>query len=233
MATKHLRPSRLDEQKRDQLLKEVEADRKRLNAAVSSLADPAIGIAVNDVETLRRVSRDWLRSYLTSNYKRFVEASGFVPAATRQRVLTEYNQAGAAAEPFVDAIKAVTAKWKDFPIKQDSKGKFWFDDKTVKAWATEQATRHFTEAQQQYYTKLGQLCELLNDVADFERQNGIKPFVLHGRQVVTPDGVYHRGLDRYFSKCDEYGHPVGDTMEITPDRYINLIDREGLFPAKT
>ena len=232
MATKHLRPSRLDEQKRDQLLKEVEADRKRLNAAVSSLADPAIGIAVNDVETLRQVSRDWLRSYLTSNYMRFVETSGFVPAATRQRVLDEYNQAGAAAEPFVDTIEQVLVKRKDFPIKRDSKGCFWFDEKTVKAWATEQATRHFTEAQQQYYTKLGQLCELLNDVADFERQNGIKPFALHGKQIVTPDGVYHRGLDLYFSKCDEYGHPVGDTMEITPDRYINLIDREGLFPAK-
>ena len=142
---KHLRPTRLDEAKRDQLLKEVEADRKRLNDAVAGLASPAIGITVEDVETLRKVSQDWLKSYLTSNYKRFVEASGFVPAATRQRVLDEYNQAGAAAEPFVDAIKAVTAKWKDFPIKQDSKGKFWFDDKTVKAWATEQATRHFTE----------------------------------------------------------------------------------------
>lgn len=230
---KYLRPTRLDEAKRDKLLAEVEKDRQRLNDAVVALAAPAIGIAVDDVETLLKISRDWLKQYLTDNYKAFVEASGFVPAATRQRVLDEYNQTGAAAEPFVDTVEQVLVKRKDFPIKRDSKGCFWFDDKTVKAWATEQATRHFTEAQQGYYTRLGQLCELLNDVADFERQNGMKPFVLHGRQVVTPDGVYHRGLDRYFSKCDEYGHPVGDTMEITPDRYINLIDREGLFPAKT
>lgn len=229
MATKHLRPSRLDEGKQDLLLKEVEADRQRLNAAVSSLADPAIGIVVNDVETLCQVSHDWLKSYLTSNFKRFVEASGFVPATTRQRILDEYNQTGAAAEPFVATIEAIVAKWQNFPIKRDSKGKFWFDEKTVRAWATEQATRHFTEAQQQYYTKLGQLCELLSAIADFERQNGIKPFVLHGKQVVTPDGVYRRWLDQYFSKCDEYGHPIGTSMEITPDIFINLIDRERLF----
>jgi len=233
MATKHLRPSRLDEQKRDQLMKEVEADRKRLNAAVSSLADPAIGIAVNDVETLQQVSRDWLKAYLTSNYKRFVEASGFVPAATKQRVLAEYNATGAAAEPFVDTIERVLVKRKDFPIKRDSKGCFWFDEKTVKSWATEQATRHFTETEQKYYTLIGEACEVLNRVAEFERANSMKPFVLHGRQVVTPDGVYHRWLDRYFSRCDEYGHPVGDAMQVTPDRFINLIDREGLFTAKT
>ena len=229
---KYLRPTRLDEAKRDKLLAEVEKDRQRLNDAVVALAAPAIGIAVDDVETLLKISRDWLKQYLTDNYKAFVEASGFVPAATRQRVLDEYNQTGAAAEPFVDTVEQVLVKRKDFPIKRDSKGCFWFDEKTVKSWATEQATRHFTEVQQQYYTKLGQLCELMSEIAAFERANSIKPFVLHGRQVVTPDGVYHRGLDRYFSKCDEYGHPVGDTMEITPDRYINLIDREGLFPAK-
>lgn len=232
MATKHLRPTRLDEAKRDKLISGIEADRKRLNDAVAGLASPAIGIAVEDVETLRKVSHDWLAEYLQSNFKSFTEASGFVPAATRARVKQEYDDTGRMAEPFCRDIQTIVEKWHFIPIKQDSKGHFWFDEKTVKAWATEQATRHFTEAQQEYYTRLGQLCELLNEIADFERQNGIKPFVLHGKQIVTPDGVYHRGLDRYFSKCDEYGHPVGDTMEITPDRYINLIDREGLFPAK-
>jgi len=232
MATKHLRPSRLDEQKRDKLISGIEADRKRLNDAVAGLASPAIGIAVEDVETLRKVSHDWLAEYLQQNFKSFTEASGFVPAATRARVKQEYDDTGRMAEPFCRDIQTIVEKWHFIPIKRDSKGHFWFDEKTVKAWATEQATRHFTEAQQEYYTRLGQLCELLNDVADFERQNGIKPFALHGKQIVTPDGVYHRGLDRYFSKCDEYGHPVGDKMEITPERYINLIDREGLFPAK-
>ena len=229
---KHLRPTRLDEAKRDKLISGIEADRKRLNDAVAGLASPAIGIAVEDVETLHKVSHDWLAEYLQRNFKSFTEASGFVPAATRARVKQEFDDTGRMAEPFCRDIQTIVEKWHFIPIKQDSKGHFWFDEKTVKAWATEQATRHFTEEQQQYYTKLGQLCELLNDVADFERQNGIKPFALHGKQIVTPDGVYHRGLDRYFSKCDEYGHPVGDTMEITPDRYINLIDREGLFPAK-
>jgi len=232
MATKHLRPTRLDEAKRDKLISGIEADRKRLNDAVAGLASPAIGIAVEDVETLRKVSHDWLAEYLQSNFKSFTEASGFVPAATRARVKQEFDDAGRMAEPFCRDIQTIVEKWHFIPIKQDSRRNFWFDEKTVKAWATEQATRHFSEAEQQYYTKLGQLCELLNEIADFERQNGIKPFVLHGKQIVTPDGVYHRGLDRYFSKCDEYGHPVGDTMEITPDRYINLIDREGLFPAK-
>lgn len=231
MATKHLRPTRLDEAKRDKLISGIEADRKRLNDAVAGLASPAIGIAVEDVETLRKVSHDWLAEYLQSNFKSFTEASGFVPAATRARVKQEFDDAGRMAEPFCRDIQTIVEKWHFIPIKQDSRRNFWFDEKTVKAWATEQATRHFSEAEQQYYTKLGQLCELLNDVADFERQNGIKPFALHGKQIVTPDGVYHRGLDRYFSRCDEYGHPVGDTMEITPDRYINLIDREGLFPS--
>lgn len=229
---KHLRPTRLDEAKRDKLISGIEADRKRLNDAVAGLASPAIGIAVEDVETLRKVSHDWLAEYLQQNFKSFTEASGFVPAATRARVKQEFDDAGRMAEPFCRDIQTIVEKWHFIPIKRDSKGHFWFDEKTVKAWATEQATRHFTEAQQEYYTRLGQLCELLNEIADFERQNGIKPFVLHGKQIVTPDGVYHRGLDRYFSKCDEYGHPVGDKMEITPERYINLIDREGLFPAK-
>ena len=238
---KHLRPTRLDEKKRDKLLKEVEKDRQRLNDAVAALAAPAIGITVNDVNVLQKVSKDWLKQYLTDNYKRFVATSGFVPAATRQRVLDEYNQAGAAAEPYVITIEAIMKQRNAFPVKIDSKGKFWFDEKTVKAWATEQATRHFTEDEQRYYTLLGEVVEVLNKVAEFERAKRMKPFAIHGQSYwyqdgTNQDGTPHHGTTRhllrdYLCKRNEQGQIVGD-MELTVERYVNLIDHEGLFPAK-
>ena len=234
MATKHLRPTRLDEAKRDQLLAEVEADRKRLNDAVAALAAPAIGIAVDDVETLLKISRDWLKQYLTDNYKAFVEASGFVPAATRQRVLDEYNQTGATAEPFAVTIETILKRRQGFPLKQDSKGNFWFDEKTVKAWATEQATRHFSEDEQQYYTLLGEVVEVLNKVAEFERDHGMRQFIIHGKTYWLQGdkgGTIRRWLRDYLCPRNEQGQPA-DFLELAPDSFINMIDGETLFPAK-
>lgn len=231
MATKHLRPSRLDEAKRDKLLAEVEKDRQRLNDAVAALAAPAIGIVVDDVETLLKISRDWLKQYLTDNYKAFVEASGFVPAATRQRVLDEYNQTGATAEPFAVTIETILKRRQGFPLKQDRKGHFWFDEKAVKAWATEQATRHFTEAQQRYYTLLGELFERLNELAAFERVNGMRPFAIHGRSWLICSTSVRRWYRDYFCSRDVHGDIVGD-LRLTSDKFVEMIDREQLFPAK-
>ena len=231
---KHLRPTRLDEAKRDKLISGIEADRKRLNDAVAGLASPAIGIAVEDVETLRKVSHDWLAEYLQRNFKSFTEASGFVPAATRARVKQEYDDTGRMAEPFCRDIQTIVEKWHFIPLKQDSKGHFWFDEKTVKAWATEQATRHFSEAEQQYYTLIGEACEALNRVAEFERDNGMRPFAIHGKTYWLQGdkgGTIRRWLRDYLCPRNEQGQPA-DYLELTPASFINMIDGETLFPAK-
>ena len=55
MATeKRLKKSYLDEAKRDQILQGIEIDRQALNGHVAKLKE--MGIDVNDVETLRKVS---------------------------------------------------------------------------------------------------------------------------------------------------------------------------------
>ena len=55
MATeKRLKNSYLDETKRDQILQGIEIDRQALNGHVAKLKE--MGIDVNDVETLRKVS---------------------------------------------------------------------------------------------------------------------------------------------------------------------------------
>ena len=108
------------------------------------------------------------------------------------------------------------------------------DEKTVKAWATEQATRHFSEAEQQYYTLIGEACEVLNRVAEFERDNGMRPFAIHGKTYWLQGdkgGTIRRWLRDYLCPRNEQGQPA-DYLELTPASFINMIDGETLFPAK-
>ena len=62
MAEKKLRKSYLDESKRDQILQDIEKDRQALNANVSALKE--MGIEINDVETLQKVSDKWCRDFV-------------------------------------------------------------------------------------------------------------------------------------------------------------------------
>lgn len=225
MATKHLRESYLDEAKRDALIKEVERDRKRLNDSVAALR--RLGFVVDDADQLQAINRQWLREFLTSEYQRFIGA-GFIPEALRTQTLKQYNQVGAEAEPYVITIEQVF-KARQFPLKIDSKGHFWFDEKAVKAWATEQATLHFTEAQRKYYTLIGQLFDKLNEVTEFEQTHCSRTFAACGRTAVTIDGrVYHVGVSSYFGDRDKAGSPTGK-MTLNAGRYLEFIRYENLF----
>lgn len=63
MATeKRLKKSYLDEAKRDQILQGIEIDRQALNGHVAKLKE--MGIDVNDVETLRKVSPLWCKDFV-------------------------------------------------------------------------------------------------------------------------------------------------------------------------
>lgn len=226
MATKHLRESYLDEAKRDALIKEVERDRKRLNDSVAALR--RLGFVVDDADQLQAINRQWLREFLTSEYQRFIGA-GFTPEALRTQTLEQYNQVGAEAEPHVITIEQVFQA-RQFPLKIDSKGRFWFDEKTVKAWATEQATLHFTEEQRNYYLLIGQLLDKLNEITEFEQTHCRKRFATCGRTSVAPDGhVYHVDFLSYFKDTDKAGAPTSK-VSLSTARYLRYITNEGLFP---
>ena len=63
MATeKKLKKSYLDESKRDQILQDIEKDRQALNGHVAKLKE--MGINVDDVETLQKVSPSWCKAFV-------------------------------------------------------------------------------------------------------------------------------------------------------------------------
>jgi|GEM_PF-4727143 len=227
-----LKPEVVNEAKRQNLLSAVAADEAKLNNLVDKLRSPEIGIAIDDVETLSKVSHEWVKGYMTDAYNKFINNLGFVPKGIKDGFIEEFNKVGKRADGLCNAVRNLLDKYKGIEVRKTADG-FAFDGAQVLESVTERSKRHFTPLQREYYKRLGSLVDALNEVAAFEDANDLKRFVINGSQFNVMSGdvlkyVDVRSVGKYFAAPSD-GDVTPNRVELTPKAFAQMIDAEGIF----
>ena len=188
MATeKRLKKSYLDEAKRDQILQGIEIDRQALNGHVAKLKE--MGIDVNDVETLRKVSPSWCKDFVKDAEASYLQnLSPFVVKTVQSDVHEKFADSYQKAAPLCQAIETIRNRHK-FNIKIDSKGHFWFDEKETKPYAVLQATTTYTDEEVEFYARAAEIFDAINDFEKWAVENGFDPFFTKEKAFVWQGGT--------------------------------------------
>jgi len=188
MATeKRLKKSYLDEAKRDQILQGIEIDRQALNDHVAKLKE--MGIDVNDVETLRKVSPSWCKGFVKDAEAGYLQnLSPFVVKTVQSDVHEKFADSYQKAAPLCQAIETIRNRHK-FNIKIDSKGHFWFDEKETKPMAAEAATIHYSDDEIEFCDKVAEIIDKINDFEKWAELKGFEPFFTMQRSVIWDGGT--------------------------------------------
>ena len=187
MAAK-LKKAYLDEAKRDQILAEIENDRKKLNASVEKLRGD-LGISIDDIETLKAVSSEWCRDYVKNAEESYLQnLSPFVVKTVQSDVHEKFREAYDAAAPICIEIRNIINRRK-FNIKQDSKGHFWFDEKETKPFAAELATIHYSDDEVDFCDKVSEIVDMINDFEKWAESKGFEPFFTEQRSTIWNGGT--------------------------------------------
>lgn len=188
MATeKRLKKSYLDEAKRDQILQGIEIDRQALNGHVAKLKE--MGIDVNDVETLRKVSPSWCKDFVKDAEASYLQnLSPFVVKTVQSDVHDKFADSYQKAAPLCQAIETIRNRHK-FNIKIDSKGHFWFDEKETKPYAVLQATTTYTDEEVEFYARAAEIFDAINDFEKWAVENGFDPFFTKEKAFVWQGGT--------------------------------------------
>lgn len=215
-----LKTSYLDEQKKEQILLDIEAERLILNNAVSVLRTHEIEIP--DTETLRKVSDTWLKELITTAYKKLINSLGgnFMPRETRMKLKEPYDSIGIECEPFAKTIERIVSKY-PFDITQDSKGNFWFSSTQVKKAAEEQATRIFTDEEKEYYNLIGLFVDAVNELSKFEQEHGYNILSFEGLLFVSPDGLKANSLQQLLRDTNTKGENL-NTASWNRESFLRL-----------
>lgn len=194
-AEKKLRKSYLDEPKRDQIIQDIEKDRQALNSNVAGLKE--MGIDINDVETLQKVSDKWCRDFVKEAEEGYLRnLSAFVVKTVESDVHAKFKDSYDKAAPLCYEIRSVLNSRK-FNIKIDSKGHFWFDDKEVKAYAADQATVRYSDDEVEFCSKVSEIIDMINDFEKWAEVKGFEPFFTKQRGVIWNGGtVTHSVISR-------------------------------------
>lgn len=186
-ADKKLKKSYLDESKRDQILQDIEKDRQALNSNVAGLKE--MGIDINDVETLQKVSDKWCRDFVKEAEEGYLRnLSAFVVKTVESDVHAKFKDSYDKAAPLCYEIRSVLNRRK-FNIKIDSKGHFWFDEKEVKAYAVDQATVHYSDDEVEFCSKACEIFDAINDFENWAKSKGFEPFFTKEHIIVWDGGT--------------------------------------------
>jgi hypothetical protein len=174
MAAK-LKKAYLDEAKRDQILAEIENDRKQLNSNVEQLREK-LGISIDDIETLKAVSVNWCKQYVQDAEEGYLKnLSPFVVKTVQKDVHENFKESYDEAVPFCYEIRNILNRRK-FSIKIDSKGHFWFDEKETKPFAAELATIHYSDDEVEFCDKVSEIIDMINEFEKWAEAKGFEPF---------------------------------------------------------
>lgn len=185
---KRLKKAYLDEAKRDKILSEIEADRQSLNANVEKLRGE-LSISIDDIETLQAVSPEWCKDYVKQAEESYLQnLSAFVVKTVQNDVHDKFRAAYEAAAPLCAQIQKIL-RYRKFTIKQDSKGRFWFDSKETKALATETATIHYSEDEVEFFNKVSEIIDNINEFEKWAQIKGFDPFFTEQRSVIWNGGT--------------------------------------------
>ena len=221
MAEKKLRKSYLDESKRDQILQDIEKDRQALNANVSALKE--MGIEINDVETLQKVSDKWCRDFVKEAEEGYLRnLSAFVVKTVESDVHAKFKDSYDKAAPLCYNIRSILNRHK-YNIKIDSKGHFWFDEKEVKAFAVDQATVHYSDEEIEFCNKAGEIFDAINDFEKWAKSKGFDYFFTKEKAIVWNGGTSIKGIINLLADVDDSNN-VTNHITFNAEVFRRLLD---------
>jgi hypothetical protein len=224
MATeKRLKKSYLDEAKRDQILQGIEIDRQALNDHVAKLKE--MGIDVNDVETLRKVSPSWCKDFVKDAEAGYLQnLSPFVVKTVQSDVHEKFADSYQKAAPLCQAIETIRNRHK-FNIKIDSKGHFWFDEKETKPFAVLAATTTYSDEEIEFFNKAMEIFDAINDFEKWAESNGFGKFFTKEQAIVWMGGTSTKGVINLLTDMDTVNGFPRATNHITfnADVFRNLL----------
>lgn len=145
-----------------------------INGAVEELRKA--GFEIDSTEDLRKVSPQWLAKIVDGGLAKFTKNVGFMPTELKKEYENSYKKIEREYSPLCGHIKGWLAKYQGVAVVMDEDGYFQFKDEDIQALAEKQATYHFTEQEQEYYAKLEAVREKIEDLAAFERKQGVNDF---------------------------------------------------------
>lgn len=221
MAEKKLRKSYLDESKRDQILQDIEKDRQALNANVSALKE--MGIEINDVETLQKVSDKWCRDFVKEAEEGYLRnLSAFVVKTVESDVHAKFKDSYDKAAPLCYNIRSILNRHK-YNIKIDSKDHFWFDEKEVKAFAVDQATVHYSDEEIEFCNKAGEIFDAINDFEKWAKSKGFDYFFTKEKAIVWNGGTSIKSIINLLADVDDSNN-VTNHITFNAEVFRRLLD---------
>lgn len=221
MAEKKLRKSYLDESKRDQILQDIEKDRHALNANVSALKE--MGIEINDVETLQKVSDKWCRDFVKEAEEGYLRnLSAFVVKTVESDVHAKFKDSYDKAAPLCYNIRSILNRHK-YNIKIDSKGHFWFDEKEVKAFSVDQATVHYSDEEIEFCNKAGEIFDAINDFEKWAKSKGFDYFFTKEKAIVWNGGTSIKSIINLLADVDDSNN-VTNHITFNAEVFRRLLD---------
>ena len=221
MAEKKLRKSYLDESKRDQILQDIEKDRQALNANVSALKE--MGIEINDVETLQKVSDKWCRDFVKEAEDGYLRnLSAFVVKTVESDVHAKFKDSYDKAAPLCYNIRSILNRHK-YNIKIDSKGHFWFDEKEVKAFAVDQATVHYSDEEIEFCNKAGEIFDAINGFEKWAKANGFDYFFTKEQAIIWNGGTSIKSIINLLADVDDSNN-VTNHITFNAEVFRRLLD---------
>lgn len=222
MATeKKLKKSYLDESKRDQILQDIEKDRKALNGHVAKLKE--MGIDVKDVETLQKVSPSWCKDFVKEAETGYLQnLSTFVVKTVQSDVHAKFEESYMKAAPLCKAIADIRNRRK-FPIKIDSKGHFWFDEKETKPFAVLEATTTYSDEEIEFCNKVTNIFDAINDFEKWAKANGFDYFFTKEQAIVWNGGTSIKSIINLLADVDD-GNNTTNHITFNPEVFRKLLD---------
>lgn len=219
----------LDQNKKEQFLVEALNDETTINQNVELLAKDEI--IIKDVETLKKVSPEWLRKFVDDSKATFYGSTkGYTPISIRQKFEADfeavYSRNADYCNDIRNALKSHAVK-----IEKDPEGYFRFDEAELEKEAIKFATRTFDADTQEYYSLLSELVEHINEVAAWEKSHYLNSFTTKGYFVQGFNGAmsFTQSMQEILSVKDKNNKPTG-VLRIDRDVFVNLLTRGVIGP---
>lgn len=188
-----------------------------LNKSVKNLL--RLGVELSNPETLKAVSPEWLREYITKGKEKFLSSSPFIPSDLRKEIEEKYEKVYKEALPDASNIEGVLSR---YPFTLRATGKayepFLFDEVEVDKETTKRATYTFDEAQKEYYSLLVNLGDTLNSLSEWEEAHHYLNFAVGGTISNLGNGV---ALREHFQ--DFFTNRDRKKVEVDRDTFLKLL----------
>lgn len=161
---------------------------------------------VRTVEDVKSLSREEINKKVAESKQGYLDKMDgiFINQAQIDSTLAMMEEARKRGGDAAEKVATILSEYEGVPYRMDSKGRLWFDQKELEAFLNAKATYKVPAFLKEYYTKLGDVIDDLNELRKFEKDNGLSEFSAVGPYQNTPtiQGFF------YDSEKDVFAYPA-------------------------